>query len=230
MTVDHLEQVARAVMRPASYLVTYLGQEVSSMSQLGKASGDQKAWLSGKHEQEHLQLLVFRFIRETVLCPSCLNPETTVSIAGKRKRRAVMLTCGACGVESLVPPSTRFVKWMAQHPPQANDISSWGRVTCTTEQEDTGQEIHEETLVDSTDAIPAQRVHTPVKHRAGGAGDWSEALEPKTLDEVSDFKHKEAARLRSLRDSGAISEERYATLKEDVKKRCKALKAALTGP
>ncbi len=81
-----------------------------------------KAWLSGKHEPQTLQLLVFSFIRESVLCGSCSNPETSISISGKRKKRMVMLMCGACGASTPVPPTTKFAKWMAQHPPEADEV------------------------------------------------------------------------------------------------------------
>jgi hypothetical protein len=34
----------------------------------------------------------------------------------------VMLTCGACGASTPVPPTTKFSKWMAQHPPEADEV------------------------------------------------------------------------------------------------------------
>jgi translation initiation factor 5 len=105
--LTNMQQLAAAIGRPPSYLVTYLGQECSVMSQNAKPERDgpgAKAWLSGKHAQVDLQLLVFKFIRESVLCPACSNPETSISISGKRKKRAVMLTCGACGASSQACP------------------------------------------------------------------------------------------------------------------------------
>ena len=59
--------------------------------------------------------------------------------------------------------------------------------------------------------------------RRGQGGDE----ELKSLDGISAYKMREALRVKALRQEGSITEDVYGALKQQIKDRCKAAKAAL---
>ncbi|EKX36858.1 translation initiation factor 5 [Guillardia theta CCMP2712] len=111
----NIEDVCRAIGRPPDYLLTFLGQELSANSKIEKDTG--KAYVSGSFEERKVQELVFKFIRETVTCQNCKNPETTCNIEGNKKNKILFLTCKGCGGRTDLDHTDRFVKYMILHPP-----------------------------------------------------------------------------------------------------------------
>jgi len=115
----NLKDVAGAIGRPEDYLVTYLGQKLSANSKIDK---DDKAYVTGAMETQKIQAIIFDFIKETVSCGNCNNPETSVHIEGKKKQAILYLTCKGCGRRTDLDSSERFVKYMIQHPPSDADF------------------------------------------------------------------------------------------------------------
>ena len=124
-----------------------------------------------------------------------------VHIMHMRTRQHFVMTCAACvctcSTDTKVPPTTKFAKWMAQHPPSAEeeDALTWGRVTgADTDQIDAGSGDVE------TDRHTAKEV-VPTEAQGGGAdggevGRCGKGREPNTLEEIAEFKNKEALRLK----------------------------------
>eukprot|EP00960_Hanusia_phi_P001675 48574-Hanusia_phi.AAC.2 len=61
-----------------------------------------------------VQELVFKFIRETVTCQNCKNPETTCNIEGSKKKYGCLLFSPGfgCGGRTDLDHTDRFVKYM----------------------------------------------------------------------------------------------------------------------
>jgi translation initiation factor 5 len=118
----NIEDVCRAIGRPPDYLVTYLGQELSANSKIEKDTG--KAYVTGHFEERKVQELVFKFIKDTVTCTNCNNPETTCNIEGKKKNMMLYLTCKGCGGRTDLDGADRFV---APHDPDGTALH--GRAT-----------------------------------------------------------------------------------------------------
>lgn len=112
--LTNVEAVAQAVGRPADYLVTFFGQELSANSKYDKKTGG--AYVTGNQNQAELQKLVFSFIKKFVTCAACGNPETNVSYSGPKKKQDIVLTCISCGMKSTVDPVEKLCKFIIQHP------------------------------------------------------------------------------------------------------------------
>ena len=165
------------------------------MSQIDRREGiEGRAWISGKHEWKDLQVLVFKFIRDTVLCRQCLGPETTVQISGRKKRKTVVLDCGSCGATCDVPQTTKFAKWMALHPPA--EAASWGRASAaalTPELLDGG--AHEPSAPGPPTGQGNDVERSRGQERGGARG--ADVSAPDTLDGVRAWKKTEAKRLKA---------------------------------
>eukprot|EP00281_Chroomonas_sp_CCMP1168_P021015 CAMPEP_0206231320 /NCGR_PEP_ID=MMETSP0047_2-20121206/10771_1 /ASSEMBLY_ACC=CAM_ASM_000192 /TAXON_ID=195065 /ORGANISM="Chroomonas mesostigmatica_cf, Strain CCMP1168" /LENGTH=335 /DNA_ID=CAMNT_0053654885 /DNA_START=278 /DNA_END=1285 /DNA_ORIENTATION=+ len=117
--LTNVNEVCQAIGRPVDYLVTYLGQELSANSKIDK---DNRAYVTGSMELPKIQEVVYKFIRETVTCEHCKNPETSVHIEGSKKRAILYLTCKGCGRRTDMDSAERFVKYMISHPPADADF------------------------------------------------------------------------------------------------------------
>jgi len=111
----NLVDVCRKVGRPPEHLIVYLGQSLNAACKIEKDTG--KAYVTGVHSATDLQSCVLKFIRETVMCHHCHNPETSCYIEGKKKSKVLYLCCKACQKRSDLDPTDRFVKFMMQHLP-----------------------------------------------------------------------------------------------------------------
>jgi len=111
----NLADVCRSVGRPVEHVLTYLGQSFSAATKIEKDTG--KAYVTGAHSVEDIQLCVLKFIQETIMCHHCHLPETSCQIEGTKKKKDLFLSCKACQKRSNLDSSDRFVKFMIQHPP-----------------------------------------------------------------------------------------------------------------
>lgn len=96
-------------------LVTYFGQELSAASKIDAKV--QKAYVTGAMKLDDLQACCFKFINNYVMCGTCHNPETVVTVSGKKKSMTIVLICKGCGAKTTLDASDRFVKYMTLHPP-----------------------------------------------------------------------------------------------------------------
>merc|ERR1711924_473880 len=81
----NLDELSRAVGRPAEHLLTYIGQSVCAASKVEKEN--RRVYVAGHHELRVLQQHVFDFIQRFVLCKQCRNPETMCYKKGKKRSR-----------------------------------------------------------------------------------------------------------------------------------------------
>jgi translation initiation factor 2 beta subunit (eIF-2beta)/eIF-5 len=110
----NLSEVSRAVGRPAEHVLTYLGQSLSAANKIEK----EKAYIAGHHNPNVVQQQIFTFVRDFVMCQHCSSPETCCSVEGSKKNKMVFLVCKTCGRRRDLDSTSRFVKYVAQHPPQ----------------------------------------------------------------------------------------------------------------
>lgn len=111
----NLSAISEAIGRPMEPLLQHLG---TSLSTAGKVEGKGKsarAYVAGHHSEVELQEQVHAFINSCVLCEHCGNPETTLQVAGTRKRQRATLKCGGCGGSTELDPDRKCVKSMMQH-------------------------------------------------------------------------------------------------------------------
>ncbi|EKX44362.1 translation initiation factor 5 [Guillardia theta CCMP2712] len=127
--IEGATKMIKTVLLNLDIIARAIGRPPFSMSQIDKKDGGTgRAWISGKHLQSDLQLMIFRFIRETVLCRRCSNPETLVKVGGQKKKKTVSLDCHSCGHLTEMHMTQKFVKWMALHPPSAQEMAGMVRL------------------------------------------------------------------------------------------------------
>jgi len=93
--LDNVAEVAEALNRPPGYLTKYLGVEFGAGTQVDK----DRHIMKGYFTREELQDSLDNFIRIFVMCQSCDNPETVLSIT---KQQKVFQKCVACGHGQLI--------------------------------------------------------------------------------------------------------------------------------
>lgn len=125
--IVNLNEVSRAVGRPAEYLLTHLGQSLNAANKIEK----DKAYIAGHHDAKLLQQHVLVFIKEFVMCKHCNNPETSCGLEGNKKNKILFLLCKSCGKRTDLDSSKRFVKYMAQHPP-SDSVQGHAQAACST--------------------------------------------------------------------------------------------------
>jgi len=89
--VANLPSVAQSLARPAAYLIKYFGFELGAQTNTNPK--DDRWIINGAHESTKLQDSLDGFITRFVLCKSCKNPETKITITDGR----IILDCIACG-------------------------------------------------------------------------------------------------------------------------------------
>ncbi|KAL7667144.1 W2 domain-containing protein [[Candida] zeylanoides] len=100
----NLDEVARALARPPSYVVKYFGYE------LGAQTTDKGRYIvNGAHDASELQDCLDGFIAKFVLCPSCRNPETEIQLKDKGN---LQRDCKACGHISYLDPRHKLVAFI----------------------------------------------------------------------------------------------------------------------
>jgi translation initiation factor 2 beta subunit (eIF-2beta)/eIF-5 len=93
--LPNVASVSKNVFRPEAWVVKYCALANSTDSGNSSSSGA-VAYLTGHHDAEALQQLMFAFIREYVLC-KCGSPETLLYVDGKKKNKVARLQCHSCG-------------------------------------------------------------------------------------------------------------------------------------
>ena len=92
--LPNLAAVAKNIFRPEAWVVKYLA--LSNSTDSGSSSSSANAYLTGHHDAEQLQQLIFSFIYEYVLC-KCGSPETLLYVEGKKRNKVGRLRCHSCG-------------------------------------------------------------------------------------------------------------------------------------
>ncbi|EDO16584.1 hypothetical protein Kpol_520p5 [Vanderwaltozyma polyspora DSM 70294] len=112
--VLNVSDVARALNRPAPYLVKYFGFELGAQTSI---SVDKDRYLvNGVHEPAKLQDVLDGFIAKFVLCGSCKNPETEIVIT---KDEDLIRECKACGKRTPMDLRNKLSSFILKNPPDS---------------------------------------------------------------------------------------------------------------
>ncbi|KAH3663876.1 hypothetical protein OGAPHI_005279 [Ogataea philodendri] len=104
--------VAKALARPTAYVIKYFGFELGALTNIDDEK--EKFVVNGQHDAGKLQDVLDNFINKFVLCPSCKNPETELTIT---KDDNVMRDCKACGKITSCDPRQKLVTYILKNPP-----------------------------------------------------------------------------------------------------------------
>ncbi|AET39692.1 translation initiation factor eIF5 Ecym_4671 [Eremothecium cymbalariae DBVPG len=106
--------VARALNRPVAYIIKYFGFELGAQTSI---SVDKDRFLvNGAHQPSKLQDVLDGFINKFVLCGSCKNPETEITIA---KDDDLVRDCKACGQRTPMDLRHKLSSFILKNPPDS---------------------------------------------------------------------------------------------------------------
>ena len=102
------KEIATQLHRTPGELCKFFGCELATQSRIT----DDRAIINGQHTNKILQQHLDTFIDKFVLCPTCLLPETKLSV----KSGNIYHKCKACGSKNLVDMSHKLCKFiLSQH-------------------------------------------------------------------------------------------------------------------
>lgn len=107
-TISNLKDVAKALRRPPDYVLAYLAYELGTQPRHNRKID--RYGLSGRYPASTIQDALDGFVRRFVLCPTCDNPETDISVD---ERVAILsLECKACGEGGVVKNGGKLTKYV----------------------------------------------------------------------------------------------------------------------
>ncbi len=110
--VSNMVDIAKALNRPPSYVTKFFGSEVGSLTVCDEKAA--RYIVNGAHEAEKLQNILDAFISKFVLCTSCENPETDLSVS---RDGTIYRNCKACGHRSTVDMAHKLCTFIQKNPP-----------------------------------------------------------------------------------------------------------------
>jgi len=111
--VVNMVEVAKALNRPPTYPTKYFGCELGAQTQFDLKN--ERYIVNGSHEAAKLQDLLDGFIKRFVLCPSCDNPETVLSVYPKKG--VINTKCIACGYSGQLDSTHKLTTFILKNPP-----------------------------------------------------------------------------------------------------------------
>ncbi|CAR29805.1 ZYRO0G17380p [Zygosaccharomyces rouxii] len=112
--VLNVSDIARALNRPTTYIVKYFGFELGAQTSI-MIDAD-RYLVNGVHEPAKLQDVLDGFISKFVLCGSCKNPETEISIT---KDSDLVRDCKACGKRTPMDLRHKLSSFILKNPPES---------------------------------------------------------------------------------------------------------------
>lgn len=112
--VVNTSEVARALGRPATYIIKYFGFELGAQTSMNE--GTDRYLVNGVHDAPKLQDYLDGFINKFVLCGSCKNPETDIIIT---KDDDLIRDCKACGQRTRIDPRLKLSGYILKNPPES---------------------------------------------------------------------------------------------------------------
>jgi len=109
--IANMSEIAKALARPPTYPTKYFGCELGAQTNFDLKND--RYIVNGEHDANKLQDILDGFIKKFVLCPSCENPETTLSV----KRQTIQGKCKACGYSFTVDPKQKLSTFIMKNPP-----------------------------------------------------------------------------------------------------------------
>jgi translation initiation factor 2 beta subunit (eIF-2beta)/eIF-5 len=110
--VSNVVQISKIIKRHPAWTSKYLGCELGCVNSYDFDSG--YSVLTGKHEDDKLQKVFKKYIKDFVLCPKCKGLQTKLDLDKKNK---VKIKCKACGHKAEVDQSHKVVKEIIKVPP-----------------------------------------------------------------------------------------------------------------
>ncbi|EPX74485.1 translation initiation factor eIF5 [Schizosaccharomyces octosporus yFS286] len=111
--IPNMTDVAKALGRPPLYLTKFFGFELGAQTTI--VADMDRYIVNGAHDAAKLQDLLDVFIRRFVLCASCLNPETELSI--NKKDQTITYDCKACGYRGEIDGRHKLTGVIVKNPP-----------------------------------------------------------------------------------------------------------------
>lgn len=106
--------VARALNRPATYIIKYFGFELGAQTAINVEND--RYIVNGAHQPAKLQDVLDTFISKFVLCGSCKNPETEIVIT---KDSDLVRDCKACGKRTPMDLRHKLSSFILKNPPES---------------------------------------------------------------------------------------------------------------
>jgi translation initiation factor 5 len=111
--ITNMSAVAKSIDRPPAYPTKYFGCELGAQVTIA----NDLFIVNGSHDVDKLQNLLYKFIKQFVLCSKCSNPETSLTIV----KQSISQKCIACGYETTLPKALhKLTTFIINHPPDGS--------------------------------------------------------------------------------------------------------------
>jgi len=111
--LPNMSDVSRSLSRPPTYPTKFFGCELGAQTSFDEKSD--RYIVNGAHDAAKLRDLLDTFIVKFVLCGSCKNPETDLTIT---KNEDLIRDCKACGERTIVDMRHKLVTFILKNPPK----------------------------------------------------------------------------------------------------------------
>ena len=111
--LPNMSDVSRSLSRPPTYPTKFFGCELGAQTSFDEKSD--RYIVNGAHGADKLRELLDVFIVKFVLCGSCKNPETDLTIT---KNEDLIRDCKACGERTNVDMRHKLVTFILKNPPK----------------------------------------------------------------------------------------------------------------
>jgi len=111
--IMNLREIAIDVYSTPEYILRFFGFELGASTQIDtKETNHPKYVIIGHRTVDELDNALDKFISNFVLCGTCKNPETVLSV----KRGVLRFRCKACGFFTTPNPVHKLTKFIVNHP------------------------------------------------------------------------------------------------------------------
>ncbi|EEB07303.1 translation initiation factor eIF5 [Schizosaccharomyces japonicus yFS275] len=110
--IPNMSDIAKALGRPPLYVTKFFGFELGAQTTI--IADMDRYIVNGAHDANKLQDLLDVFIKRFVLCKSCQNPETELSI---NKDQTISYDCKACGYHGEIDGRHKLTGVIVKNPP-----------------------------------------------------------------------------------------------------------------
>ncbi|CAA90492.1 Translation initiation factor eIF5 [Schizosaccharomyces pombe] len=130
--IPNMSDIAKALGRPPLYVTKFFGFELGAQTTI--IADMDRYIVNGAHDAGKLQDLLDVFIRRFVLCASCQNPETELSI--NKKDQTISYDCKACGYRGVIDGRHKLTGVIVKNPPAKKKSHKHKRDSPVAEEED----------------------------------------------------------------------------------------------
>lgn len=112
--IVNMPEIAKSLNRPPMYPTKYFGCLLGAQTNFDNKTD--RYIINGAHDPNKLQDLLDGFIQKYVLCQSCENPETILSV--NKKKEVIHTNCMACGHAGTIGSAAdRVAAYIIKNPP-----------------------------------------------------------------------------------------------------------------